>query len=361
MVAEVATLSGRMILAAVILLAGCIAARPLVMAAGTEQPSTGGILTWDVAGPGIAAAVRQARAKTGQLTAAAQQAPGAAGATKGGGSLAAGVTIPIRRMEIEQVFASIGVDAVYFATMQSGNTRIVTSGTITEAGQQQYSYAAKPDDRLRIKFASGQIIEYRFGDFQGDYSQPDGSRFLRNNHFLRFRFKSSWGTNVVVRMRREGRQYVNTVKGQVTDGPTRYDVSTTTQGTIFTDVGGSGAEYDSREEVSGTAVAADLKVAIHEQFRYHMVVFDHAVEDVTHNIANVWQSGSERYELPDGHIFRTFKDGTANELDSWRATGVLSRNGQPVGQLIQRQNLGRIETLLKTGDSEALLYSDVMR
>ena len=353
-------LSGRMFLLASVVLAGCLAAGP-AMAAEAEQPPTGKILTGDAAGTDMAAAVRQARVKTGRLTATAQQAPGAADVSKGGSFLAAGVTIPIRRLEIEQVFASIGVDAVYFATMQSGNTRLVTNGTITETGQQQYSYAPKPDDRLRLKFASGQIVEYRFGDFQGDYSQPDGARFLRNNHFLRFRFKSSWGTNVVVRMRREGRQYQNSVKGQVADGPTRYEVSTTTQGTIVTDIGGSGAEYDSREEVSGTASAKDFEVAIHEQFRYHMVVFDHAVEDVTHNISNAWQIGSERYALPDGHIFRTFKNGTANELDSWKANGVLSRDGQPIGQLMQRQNMGKIETLVKAGREEAILYSDTAR
>jgi hypothetical protein len=344
---------------AIVMVAGCLVASNAGFAADTvaalpEQPLTG-----EATAAEIAKAFAAVRQKTHRLAPAPQQSPSPAAATAA--SLAAGVTIPMRRLEIEQVFASIGVDAVYFATIQSGNTRIVGNGTITELGQDQYSYAPEPKDRLRINFAAGPTVEYQFDSFRGDYSQPDGARFLRRDHDIGFRFESSWGTNVVVRMQRAGRQYLNTVKGRVADGKSLYDVATQTKGTIVTDVGGSSAEYDSREQVEGTASAGDIAVSIREAFRYHLLVFENTIEDVQHDISNAWQIGTERYALPDGHIFRTFKNGAASELDSWKARGVLTRNGQQAGGLSQRQNMGRIETVLKTDQGEAVLYSDLAR
>lgn len=271
---------------------------------------------------------------------------------------AIGVTASMRRMEIERVFASIGAEAVYFATMQTGNTRLTFSGTITERGNGNYTYAGGPDDRLRVKFGTGQSIDYIFEDFSGDYSQPDATSFLRRDHRIAFRLVSSWGSDVTVNLQKRGDRYLNTLKGTVSDGQAAYRMSTTTEGEVVSDVSSSGAEYQSREEIAGTVETKGLKVNIRENFRYHFVMFDNAVEDVQHRISNTWEIGSDRYVLVDGNIFRTFKNGTPSELDSWKASGALTRSGVQIGGLRMRQAGASIETVLVADQQEATLYSD---
>lgn len=269
-----------------------------------------------------------------------------------------GVTATLRRMEIERVLASIGVEAVYFATMQTGNVKLAFSGTITEQGADSYTYAQGPEDRLRVTFKTGQSVDYLFQDFTGDYSQPDATRFLRRDHSVAFRLVASWGTDVTAHLQKSGGRYLNALNGTVVDGQSTYEIATTTQGEVISDIGPPGVDYHSREGITGTVSANGLKINIDENFRYHFVVFDNAVEDIQHRIGSSWVIGNDRYALNDGNIFRTFKNGVPSEIDSWKASGILTRNGTQIGGIGMTRADFTIDTVLQAGDEQTIIYSD---
>jgi hypothetical protein len=271
---------------------------------------------------------------------------------------ATGLLISQRRADIEQGLSALGVDAAYFATMQSGNTALVVTGTITEAGSQSYSYDPEPGDRLRIAFASGENLEYRFSAFDGDFSQPDGARFLRKDHDLGFRLSMSSGTEVDVSMKQQGGVYRNTVNGQVAEGIARYDVATETNGEILSDVAPPGVDFHSRERITGKISTDGFAAEIDEFFRYHVVIFENAIEDIEKTVSNRWTIGDDAFELADSRVFRTFKNGIAAELDSWQVKGRLTRNGQEIGGLGFEQTATTVDTVLTADGEKTVLFSD---
>ena len=274
------------------------------------------------------------------------------------GPAVVGVVIPQRRSEIELGLSVVGAEAVYFATMQSGNNTIKTSGTITEGEGQSYTYQSDPADRLRVKFRSGQSLDYWIDAFRGDYSQPDGTRFLRKDHVFAYRLQTSWGTEASVALTRSGGAYRNTFEGRIAGGAGQYDVKSVTQGEVISDIDASSVDYHSRERVTGTVSSPEVDAAIDEYFRYHVVVFDNAIEDIEKTMAYSWRVGSDSYVLDGARIFRTFKNGVASELDSWQATGTLSRNGQALGGIGFEQTSLGIDTILQVDGQKTVLFSD---
>ena len=95
-----------------------------------------------------------------------------------------------------------------------------------------------------------------------------------------------------------------------------------------------------------------------ETFRYHVVVFENAIEDIEKTISNRWTIGEDQFELLDGRIFRTFKNGWAAELDSWSVSGGLIRNKQNVGGLSFEQTSSTVDTVLSVDGQKAILFSD---
>jgi len=269
-----------------------------------------------------------------------------------------GVMIPLRRAEIEQGLSIVAAEAVYFATMQTGNNAIETTGTITQGQGQSFSYQSGPGDRLHVVFLNGQSLDFWIDSFRGDYSQPDGTRFLRKDHVFSYRLQTSWGTEASVALMRSGGAYRNTFEGRVADGAGQYDVKSVTQGEVITDIDSSSAEYHSRERVTGTVSSPDVEAAIDEYFRYHVVVFDNAIEDVEKTMANSWRVGGDSYVLDGARIFRTFKNGLASELDSWKASGTLSRNGQAIGGIGFAHTDLSIDTVLQADGRKTVLFSD---
>lgn len=272
--------------------------------------------------------------------------------------VSAGVVLPLRRAEIEQDFSNLGVDGVYFATTQSGNTELVVTGTITQNGSGQFSYAAEPTDRLRVVFSDGLTLEYTFTVLQGDFSQPDGERFLREDHRAEYRLTTSTGTDVQVILNSVNNQYVKSVAGQVVDEGITYTVNTTTQGQIISEFGGGSVRFESEEQTTGTIESDSFSVTLDESFRFVFVAVDDAIQQSRKTMNNVWTIGGDRFELADAVIFRVFRDRFPTALTDWVATGQLTRNGQVIGGLSQEQTATSIDTVLTADGEKTILFSD---
>jgi PKD repeat protein len=272
--------------------------------------------------------------------------------------VSAGVVLPLRRAEIEQDFSELGIDAVYFATQQTGNTALKFAGTITQSANGNFSYSATPTDRLQILFNDGLRLEYFISNLQGDFSQPDGERFIRKAHTFSYRLVTSEGTDVTVSLNRANGIFSNTVTGQLVDADITYEVNTTTAGQVISDINPPGVNFESSERVTGTISSQGFSVTLDETFRYHLVIFDDAIEDIEKTINNRWTIGSEQFALADARIFRTFKNGLPAELDSWNLAGQLTRNGQVIGGLEFKQTATSIDTVLNVEGESTVLFSD---
>ena len=71
----------------------------------------------------------------------------------------AGVMLPLHRSQLEQELAVLGVNAVYFATVQTGNAELHLSGTIIELAENSFSYSADPTETMRLLFRNGMSLE----------------------------------------------------------------------------------------------------------------------------------------------------------------------------------------------------------
>ncbi len=270
----------------------------------------------------------------------------------------AGVVLPLRRAEIEQDFSNLGVDGVYFATRQSGSTELVVTGTITQNSSGQFSYTAEPSDFLRVVFNDGLTLEYTFTVLEGDFSQPDGERFLRKDHRVSYQLVSSNGTDVVVSLNRSSGDYQNTVNGVVVDDGVSYDMDTQTQGSVISDFGNGSVRFESEERTTGAITSAGFSATLDETFTYKLVLVTQGAEDIRHTFNNSWTIGADTFELADATVFRVFSNGRPIEFDSWVADGVLVRNGQSIGGLSHEQNVASIDTVLTADGEKTVLFSD---
>jgi PKD repeat protein len=272
--------------------------------------------------------------------------------------VSAGVVLPLRRAELERGLSELGVDAVYFASQQSGTNALVTTGTATQASNGSFSYSPEPTDRLRVVFNDGLRLEYLITTLEGDFSEPNGREFLREDHSFVYRLISSEGTDANITLNQVNDVYSNTVKGQIVEAGITYSVDTTTQGQVITDVDPPGAEFESLERVAGTITTEGFSVTLDETFRYHVFIFENAIEDIQKDINNTWTIGSDQYALTNASIFRTFKNAFPDELDSWNATGQLTRNGQVIGGLSFEETIASVDTVLTADGEKTVLFSD---
>jgi hypothetical protein len=275
----------------------------------------------------------------------------------------AGVLVPLRRAQIEQNFSSLGVDAVYAASQLQASTTPVLTGTLTQGSNSQFTYTASPSDHLRIVFSNGSILEYTFTMLEGDFSQSNGTRFLRKDHRVVYQLITSGaapsaGTDLEVSLGRTNGIYQNSVNGTLVDAGVSYQVDTQTQGQVLSDFGSGSVRFESEEQTTGSITSTGFSATIDETFTYKLVLVSKAVEDVRHTINNTWTIGNDSFELANATIFRVFSDGRPTEFDSWRATGTLTRNRQAIGGLSQEQATGSVDTVLTVNGEKTVLFSD---
>ncbi|MEZ4639946.1 MAG: hypothetical protein R2873_22610 [Caldilineaceae bacterium] len=240
------------------------------------------------------------------------------------------------------------VDAVYLASQVAGTGNAVTTGTVTIVDANNATYDPTPTDRLRINFPDGRFLEEVVTEIAGGGSSA-GS-FFNNNHRLNVRVITGpavqapdpslplpLNTDVQIFSAMGNGQTQLTVAGVTEQDGVAYTLDLTSAGTFYFDSSFGGLETRSNFTVAGTVTGGALALTVDERYINQRVVVDGDSASLADTeIRNQWTYNGANFQVVDGLIRRSFRNGyvNENELDSrWTAQGAILRNGAAIGGL----------------------------
>jgi len=242
--------------------------------------------------------------------------------------------IPRFTRENAESSVALCVHAVFTASIETGGSRLVTTGTLTQTApnSDRLVYAATPTDRLRIRLADGSVTEFVVSDFDGDFS-GDADDFLRRDHRLDFTVHRDGIASGRVTSNRINRRAERTVRGTMISQGISYDIDLAINESTFFDIVVS-AEFKSETKMTGVVSAPGLSIAVDETDFYHSFTSDDVSEDLQRRINTSWTSGSERYAFVDGRISKALRNDIPVEVDDfWNASGTITLDGTAAGRL----------------------------
>jgi len=224
---------------------------------------------------------------------------------------------------------------VFAASIETGGTRLVTTGTLTQSASdpEDFTYLAFPADRLRLVLADGSLTEFTVELFDGDFSD-DAEHFLRRDHRIVCSVQRvGLGTLRIVDDRR-GRRAVQTLRGSCASDGIDYDVDLTMEESTFFDIVVA-AEFKSESTMTGVISAPGLSITVDESDFYHSFTSDNVSEDSRRVVNSVWTSGSEGFSFVDVRLSKALRDDLPVDVsDFWNASGTITRNGTAIGELL---------------------------
>jgi PKD repeat protein len=294
--------------------------------------------------------------------------------TDGGGSASATATITVtggnggsggetQTMETsfvttEAVFGephrliAASIDAALEATRRNGGVGTLT-GTLTETAPEVFTYAATPNDRLRLQLLNDRVVEITFASApQGDFA-GDGLRFVRSPHVIDVRVTSnaaagSLDVTVASSPGANAGTQVGRFAGSFVDGAGHaWTASVDYESFRRTEVGSGYNELESILSMKGTLQSTSRGIAIdlERRNRYKLVNTVEQVDDrMDHTIA--W--GGDTYRL-SGRVFVSFRDSKPVDRDQWVIAGMLTRNGAVIGQYEASEDVAGLTVRLQVG------------
>lgn len=225
---------------------------------------------------------------------------------------------------------NIGASAVFLASeLGAAGMRLVTNGTLTEAGQ-NWTYAASPADRLAVRFASGTNADFYIGRMEGNFSS-DAATFLRQGHNFDFRVVvSGVGDLFFSSSIAEGTcNFRSTSRGTLLWNGVNYTLDLVFEGQYCFE-GGFGSysllnDYTTR----GTVAAAAYSLVVDQRWRFELVADGStsasSAEDWNNNTLTL---GADTYQWTGAKKQKSFKNGKPSSTDSyWQAFGGVLKNG----------------------------------
>jgi hypothetical protein len=225
--------------------------------------------------------------------------------------------------------------AVWVASIEDGNTRVVTTGTLTEsgAGSGSFSYSRTPGDRLRIAYGDGTVTEFVIGSFSGDFSD-DEALFLNRDHRLAFTLKREGVADLDISSEQVNRTSEERVRGTLAFEGVIYTLDITAQMKNFFDLVNTTSQEKREATTTGTITAPDLSISVNEYNFFHRFVSNNVVESRQRRVRSTWTAGSDRYAFVNGHITKGLTNNSPAFIDTdWTAVGTITRNGATVGQI----------------------------
>jgi hypothetical protein len=257
--------------------------------------------------------------------------------------------------------AELAAEAVWTASLLNGNT-LITTGTLTQvaANSTHFTYSASPSDKLLVKFANGNSLEFVITTMNGDFSN-DAQTFLQNDHHFAFSIVIVDNMNLQISSLQSGGAIQASVKGQVLYEGVNYSVDMVEQGTYTSTVDVGSAEYERTKQTTGNITANDFALTINESYRYKSIYVDNFVENVDRQINNTWTQGGNSYAFTNVRIRKAFFNAKPSELDSyWIAQGVLTENGQQIGQIGASVENLKLQIWLQLPNEKVILEEYIM-
>lgn len=170
-----------------------------------------------------------------------------------------GITTPGVARELRDEVLLIGVAGVFEASNQAtGGQQLVTTGTLTQQGQ-QFSYAAGPDDKLRIVWSEGPPTDLYVTALQGDFEAAP-ENFVLRPHNIQLRAVRDDLLDISISSQRESGQESSTLRGTVTLEEVTYDFDVNETGTYKSSADLGAPEHDSETNLVGT-VTGDISTS----------------------------------------------------------------------------------------------------
>jgi hypothetical protein len=245
-------------------------------------------------------------------------------------------------------FATESIDiaarAVWVATEATGNPDGTFTGTLTQAGEDAFTYDATPADRMRV-FLSGLAdpIEITYTAFAG-YVEGSWQDFRDYHDDLGFRVTLGEAVDLTLTSQaRPGR-------GPATERGDRTAYDRTLQGTVLYDgvplevdlrlvadtefdISGTFSSHETYQEAVGTITTPTSAITVREAYQYKSVIGDNAVQNY-----HLWNESSAvldgtSYAYVDVYVRREFTNGSVFEPEYWLAEGGLVRDGSVIGQV----------------------------
>lgn len=229
--------------------------------------------------------------------------------------------------------AQLGAEAVFLASVLTGGQVLVTTGTLTQQqGTNQFVYSPTPTDKLVVTWSEGAPTVFEVAAFDGDLSR-DADWFWRNDHDLRLRVQREGVVDFELVSSRLGGVSRGSMTGELALDDVMHSVNLTTTGTYAASVDGSAAEHESSERFQGMIVTPGVTLTVDETHDFKLLVFEQGITNVTRTANNTAVIGGVQYNFADIFVRYETLDGWPNVTDYWSARGVVSRDGESIGQI----------------------------
>lgn len=256
-----------------------------------------------------------------------------------------------QHFELAQGLSETMAETVAFASQNAGTGQIVTSGTITQSGQ-NFSYSGSPTDRLVLQLTGAPAITFYITQLNGDLSGIE--RFFNSEHQMQFRVQSeNFDLNLSSQI--SGINRLATISGNTTINGLNYQLQIEKRETLVAGVDFNAADHTSESQLTGQISSSNgFQVELSEGYRYRLYVYENAVENLTISSNNRWSIGGQNYELRDAMIRHETLNGWPNPSDYWIAAGSLLRDGQVIGAIGMEQQALWIDVFLQLNDGDRL-------
>ncbi len=267
------------------------------------------------------------------------------------GPLLAGDAVPRDVGTVGLQSSDTGAKAAFLARqLGTGGAQLVTTGTLTEQGQ-NWNYAASPNDRLVVKFQSGTNVTFYITRMEGNFS-GDAANFLQQPHNFDFRVVIPGVTDLTFTSEIPPAtcNFRATARGALVWGNATYTVNLTLSGQYCFESGFGYYSLLNDYTSTGTVTVPGYALTVDQRRRFELIATggDTASSEQDWN-NNTLTIGADTYKWVNARKQKSFKNGKPSSLDTyWQASGGVLKNGEPYGtyQMKPDSVLGYVKFLL---------------
>lgn len=229
--------------------------------------------------------------------------------------------------------ANLSAQAVFLASTLTGGSQLVTTGTLTQLGQ-NWTYSPAPSERLLVQFQAGTNMTFVVTRMEGDFSS-DAATFLRNPH--RFEYQATApgiaDLHFSSHIPSGTCNFQSAVSGSLQWRGVTYVLDLAMAGEYCTENGFGYFSLRNDYTTSGTVTAPGFALRVEERRRFELITTsrDSASSEENWN-NNTLTIGADTYKWAGTKKQKSFKDGKPSSVDTyWQATGAVLKNGAPYG------------------------------
>lgn len=250
---------------------------------------------------------------------------------------------------------SLTVEAVVAASVAAnGGQQLVTSGTLTQSGQ-QFSYAAGPNDRLIVKWTEGPQTELFVSQLDGNFEADSVDAFFGADHIVEVRVVREGFADFTVGSSKSGGTRQGTMQGMVADDDgTQYQVNLQETGTTNSSIEITSADYESQSTMSGTITGPNFELVAEETYWFHSVALDNLIVNRSRTANSRWTFNGKEYAVNNVFIRTATKNSYPDEPDYWEASGAITEDGNVVGDVVFDEDQLKVDVLLRLASGETI-------